>query len=252
MYTFHRPPGVNYLEESVNAMKASMARNRYDKNSSSRSNYDLDQNEKDESKAEQTSTCKHERVSLFVLNECANCFCKLSLLRLKQERRHVEIMRTRDAKRLLLPRKEQFQGVRVEWLIAFTCDHDCWLWPTWRVVRDIIVPNTMTTRVAYVELDFMQSDAKTVPTIFVSHCWENNFGDVVAACCVGAPPDRVVFLDLFSLHQWPGSGLDLESMNSIIQQCAAVIVSFSPCVSLQRGEAPPETFLATRHGAAER
>ena len=130
-------------------------------------------------------------MSLFCLNECADCRRKLDLHRLKQERRHVEIMRTRDAKRLLLPRKEQFQGVRVEWLIAFTCDHDCWLWPTWRVVRDIIVPNTMTTRVAYVELDFMQSDAKTVPTIFVSHCWENNFGDVVAACCVGAPPDRV-------------------------------------------------------------
>jgi len=29
-------------------------------------------------------------------------------------------------------------GVRVEWLLAFTWEHGCWDWPTWRVVRDII------------------------------------------------------------------------------------------------------------------
>ena len=265
MYTFHRPSEVKYLEKSVNKMNASMARNHYHKDKSK-----AEKNREDGSKAEEdregdsASTCIHERVSLFVLNECADCFCKLDVHRLQSERIHVEIMRKRDAKRLLLPRKNQFHGVRVDWLLAFTFDHQCWDWPTHRVVRDIIVPNTMTARVAYVELDFMQSnassgaksdansDVKTAPpTIFVSHCWENNFGDVVAACCFGASPDRVVFLDLFSLHQWPGSALDLESMPSIVQQCAAVIVSFSPCISLQHGT-PPDTFLATRHGAAER
>ena len=33
-------------------------------------------------------------------------------------------------------------GVRVDWLVAFTFAHDCWEWPTWRVMRDVVKPAT--------------------------------------------------------------------------------------------------------------
>ena len=38
------------------------------------------------------------------------------------------------------------------WLVAFTIKHNCWHWPTWRVVRDIIKPMTAMTRCRFAEL----------------------------------------------------------------------------------------------------
>ena len=38
-------------------------------------------------------------------------------------------------------------GITTEALIAFAYKHDCWLWPTWQVVRDIIKPATSETLV---------------------------------------------------------------------------------------------------------
>ena len=69
------------------------------------------------------ASCGHKRVNMFVLNECADCCCKLDLHRLKQERRHVESMRKKDERRRRLPLPKQFHGVRVDWLLAFAFDH---------------------------------------------------------------------------------------------------------------------------------
>ena len=43
-------------------------------------------------------------------------------------------------------------GVRVDWLLAFTFAHDCWSWPTWRVVCDVVRPATAARRCRYAEL----------------------------------------------------------------------------------------------------
>lgn len=44
------------------------------------------------------------------------------------------------------------RGVTIGFLIDFTNKHDCWKYPTWKVVRDIIRPATEATRVRYTDL----------------------------------------------------------------------------------------------------
>jgi hypothetical protein len=36
------------------------------------------------------------------------------------------------------------RGVCARWLVHFTNVHDCWSWPTWRVVENIIKVNTIS------------------------------------------------------------------------------------------------------------
>ena len=70
------------------------------------------------------------------------------------------------------------------------------LWPTWQVVRDIVVPATVDTRCRYSDLPSMTKFVGA-PTIFVSHCWAAMWGDLVGAVCQGADPERTVWVDIF-------------------------------------------------------
>jgi len=38
------------------------------------------------------------------------------------------------------------RGVTIEFLLEFTRTHDCWHFPTWKVVQDILRPATLATR----------------------------------------------------------------------------------------------------------
>ena len=45
------------------------------------------------------------------------------------------------------------RGVTVEWLAEWTSEKQCWDWPTWRVQRDIVRPETKRSgRCRYVDL----------------------------------------------------------------------------------------------------
>jgi len=87
-------------------------------------------------------------------------------------------------------------GVSVEFLIAFTGVHDCWDWPTWQVVRDVIKPVTFANdRCRYAELPYLHEpphDMVGPPDVFASHCWGAPFGDLVAAVSFGAQHGRKV------------------------------------------------------------
>ena len=61
-------------------------------------------------------------------------------------------------------------AVTVGWLITFTEKHGCWEWPTWRVVRDIVKPETAELRCRYAELPSVRaSGAVGQATTFVAH-----------------------------------------------------------------------------------
>jgi hypothetical protein len=47
-------------------------------------------------------------------------------------------------------------GIRLSALIAFAYAHDCWDWPTWMIVRDIVKPATRDTRCRYADLPEMK------------------------------------------------------------------------------------------------
>ena len=64
-------------------------------------------------------------------------------------------------------------------------------------------------------------------TVFVSHCWGGRWGDLVAAACAGAEPDRKLWIDIFAVLQWPGNFADLD-FRAVIHRCRAVIVAVAP------------------------
>ena len=146
-------------------------------------------------------------------------------------------------------------GLRVEFLLAFTRAHNCWEWPTWRVQRDLIKPATEGRgRCRYAEL--REATPYTGPaTVFISHCWGASWGSLVMAACVGARRDRVVWIDLFAVRQWPGNGEDLD-FRGVIRGCTALLVA-APVIAgeisrrfVAKDERAISNFLASDEGGA--
>jgi hypothetical protein len=117
------------------------------------------------------------------------------------------------------------------------CDHNCWLWPTWKVVRDIIIPATRGIRCQYTDLPSM-TKLRRCAKIFLSHCWGSVWGYLVGATCYGADLDRVVWIDIFAVCQWPGNDADVD-FRGVIRRCTAVIVAVVRVEELT-------TFLSTK------
>ena len=141
-------------------------------------------------------------------------------------------------------------GVRVDWLVSFTFAHGCWDWPTWRVVRDVIKPATIERRCRYAQLADVQP--YTGPArVFMSHCWGAPWGDLVLSAAHGAQTDRLVWIDIFAVRQWPGNAADLD-FRGVVSKCNAVVVSVSTLPGLTSfgiGDGHAE-WLASAEGAA--
>jgi len=160
---------------------------------------------------------------------CDDCKKVLSRERWNQELSHFDDILTEDSTRTALLRDT---GIRVDVLVAFAIDHDCWEWPTWRVVRDIIQPATRSTRCRYGDLPGMKENNYFGPaTIFVSHTWTAPFGNLVAAASQGAKYNRYVWVDIFAVRQWPGNMADLN-FRPVIEASTAMVVSVSPVKGL--------------------
>ena len=100
-------------------------------------------------------------------------------------------------------------GVRVDWLVAFTYEHDCWTWPTRVVERDIVKPLTRESRCRYAEKSEFQEFVGPA-RVFMSHTWEGVWGTLVMAAVSGAREDRHVWIDIFAVRQWKFNGYDLD------------------------------------------
>jgi len=124
-------------------------------------------------------------------------------------------------------------GIRISALIAFAYAHNCWDWTTADVVRDIIKPVTREhNRCRYGDIPEMKACFGRA-TVFMSHCWGATFGDLIGAACHGARKDRVVWIDIFAVRQWPGNVADLD-FRGVLGKCGAVVVSTSPVDGLKR------------------
>jgi hypothetical protein len=142
-------------------------------------------------------------------------------------------------------------GITVEALIAFGYKHDCWNWPTYKVMRDIIIPATRDTRYRYADLPELKGCFGPA-TVFMSHCWGATFGDLIGAACHGARKDRVVWIDIFAVRQWPGNVADLN-FRGVIKRCGALVVSTSPVDGLKEyyvggTKERTDAYLATDEG----
>ena len=178
--------------------------------------------------------CKHHFVELWKLDRCSHCGLDLPAKRLKQEIKSSKAIQQQDAENSEQQLQTLIHGaVRIDWLLAFTFDHQCWTWSTARVVRDIVRPATLRhNRCRYSTLPSVQPYTGK-PTVFMSHCWAAKWGDLVMASVHGARHDRYVWIDIFAVRQWPGNVLDLN-FRTVIRQCTAVIVAVSKIPELCR------------------
>ena len=118
-------------------------------------------------------------------------------------------------------------GIRIDALIDFAHDHNCWDWTTLEVVNKIIKPATKDNkRCRYGDLP-ESKECFGPATVFMSHCWGARFGDLIGAACHGARKDRIVWIDIFAVRQWSGNTADLD-FRRVLGKCKAVIVSMSP------------------------
>jgi len=181
------------------------------------------------------NACLHPRCQGWDLRTCVDCNADLGQHRLDEETRQKRQAEQEDAEKAQrTPHVDRIHrlGIRIAALLAFAYDHKCWSWPTWKVVRDIIVPATTATRCRYGELP-ETSGCFGPATVFMSHCWGALFGDVVGAACHGAKKDRIVWIDIFAVRQWPGNGADLD-FRSVLGKCNATIVSVSPVEGMKQ------------------
>lgn len=130
------------------------------------------------------------------------------------------------------------RGVCTRWLESFTDMHNCWNWPTWRVVENIIRPATAHSRVRYVHLPGITSAAKVGKVdVFISHSWGGIWGDLVAAA-LGCHLDDTtngdgheattvrVYVDVFAVRQWPGNVNDIV-FAGVVKHCRTFMVVVS-------------------------
>ena len=97
-------------------------------------------------------------------------------------------------------------------------------------MRDIILPSTRDTRCRYADLPELM-ECFGPATVFVSHCWGAKFGDLIGAACHGARTDRVVWIDIFAVRQWPGNVADLDFQDGHIEKDELCAMLMEVCLT---------------------
>lgn len=118
------------------------------------------------------------------------------------------------------------RGISVKFLLQLTHELNIWEWETWEVVQFLVKPATEERRCRFADLDYIKPHTGPA-TVFMSHCWSGKWGDVVSSSCSGARDDRIVWIDIFAVRQWPGNVADLN-FRGVIANCTALIVAFAP------------------------
>jgi len=95
-----------------------------------------------------------------------------------------------------------------------------------QVVQYLIKPATEANRCRFSDLPFVKPYTGPA-TIFLSHAWNGNWGDAVAAACQGARMDRFVWIDIAAVRQWPGNGADLD-FRAVVRRSRALVVAAAP------------------------
>lgn len=144
----------------------------------------------------------------------------------------------------------------VAWLLEFTRQRDLWLLPTWRVVQDVVVPETKERGCRYTELPAVAASGAVGPAqLFVSHAWGAAWGSLVAAVAEGASPDRRVWVDIFAVAQHTGDRktADLLALEAVVQASAALLLVVStdaPLPDLLAAQPSIESLLGSDAGRA--
>ena len=101
----------------------------------------------------------------------------------------------------------QNRAVTVEWLVNFANSFNAWDLSTYEVVQRVIKPRTETRRCRFSDLTDAELPMCPIANqlgcvdCFLSHCWGNKFGLLVAAATHNACPGRRYWIDIFAVNQ---------------------------------------------------
>eukprot|EP01036_Dinobryon_divergens_P025955 gene25955-34555_t len=124
-----------------------------------------------------------------------------------------------------MPEHSVERGVTIAFLVALCKTFNLYNVTTGDVLRDFIIPLTSRSRCRFVELEAMRTAGVVGRAVtFISHCNKAFFGALVAGLCDGgADLNRRVWVDIFTVRQWPSSKSDLH-FEVVIRQCPAFMV----------------------------
>lgn len=125
----------------------------------------------------------------------------------------------------------------VEWLIAFADRHNAWQMKTWEVVQNIIKPLTLRLRCRFCELESEVPDGVLgLADSFLSHCWGNEFGDLVSAARHNSRVGRRYWVDIFAVNQHMSS----ESVEFKLSRASGRVLANQPVAVNEQGEFVPQ------------
>ena len=104
------------------------------------------------------------------------------------------------------------RGLSIGFLLAFCETFNLYKVTTGEVLRDYVIPMTLSNRCRFVELNAMRKSGVVGTAVtFISHSWKGSFGDLIAALIDGgADLNRIVWVDIFAVRQWPTTKPDLN------------------------------------------
>ena len=172
--------------------------------------------------------CQHNYIELWGDNlMCTDCRPAKKITeeefpdKYRQEKATMQKLGDED---LSTPEESANRGVSIAFLVAFCKAFNLWDVPTRRVRRDFVIPMTSKHRCRFVELLMMvEADVVGPAVTFISHGWSGSFGDLVAAVSDGADYSRKVWVDIFSVRQWPCSKSDL-AFEAVIERCPSFLI----------------------------
>jgi hypothetical protein len=133
------------------------------------------------------------------------------------------------------------RAVTVEWLISFANRHNAWSMKTWEVVEKIIKPLTHSFRCRFCELEGEIPDGVLgLADSFLSHCWGNEFGDLVSAARHNARPGRRYWVDIFAVNQHMSSETDKRSVKFKLSRASGKVLANQPVALNEQGQFVPQ------------
>jgi len=173
------------------------------------------------------------------------------------------------------------RGVRVDWLVDWTNENDCWDYTTTRVRDDIVLKQTSKNKkCCFVDMPIFRSareagqvrlfffffflnitiivNLNSFPKhqigpseVFAVHSRGAKWGDLVSAAADCVPWETRIWVDIFAMRQWEDDD-DVKSLNcvrDVLCRCKTVLVSWSSDMNL--GPYAPFSSLGETHCICE-
>lgn len=157
---------------------------------------------------------------------CPNCHRDITAAEYPQRvDEEIRWMNKLGGEDLSAPEDSVNRGISVKFLVDFCNFFNLWDVSTRDVRSKYIIPMTSQQRCRFVDLPMLVEAKKVVgrAETFISHSWSGKFGDMVAGASDGADENKMVWIDIFAVRQWPNTKSDLN-FQIVIVQCQSLLI----------------------------